>query len=90
MTGEATWLTAAILLFGLTGIVALAMIGQRIGLGLSAMRRRVTCPKLRKDCDCVLLRRASDGRLVDVASCSAFDDPERVQCKKTCLVSATA
>ncbi len=90
MTGQASWITGAILLFGIAGIVALVSFAQQLGRGVRAVRRRVACPGLGKDCDCVLLQRTSDDRWVDVASCAAFDDPERVPCKKRCLAVVAA
>jgi hypothetical protein len=84
MNGEASWLTVAILLFGAAGIGTLAAIGTNIGMKLRAVRRRVACPR-GVQCDCVLLQNPSDGRWVDVAACSAFDDPERVTCQRRCL-----
>jgi hypothetical protein len=89
MNGEASWLTVAILLFGLLGIGMLAAVGTQIGMKLRAVRRRVQCPRGR-ECECVLLQNPSDGHWVDVAACSAFDDPERVTCKRRCLERVAA
>ena len=84
MNGEASWYTAAVLLFGVIGLGTLVAIAKSYQAQLRAVRRRVACPRGRQ-CDCVLLQRPSDGKWVDVASCAAFEDPERVTCEKRCL-----
>jgi hypothetical protein len=83
MNGSASWITAIVLMVGALGIGGLVAAARRMGAGLRAVRCRVTCPR-GMQCDCVLLR-DSEGRLVDVASCSLFDDPERVTCARKCL-----
>jgi hypothetical protein len=85
MTGEATWLTGLFLAFGAFGILVLAIVAQRIGMMVRAARRDVVCPATERIAHCVVLTDVNDGHPVNIASCSRFDDPERVTCRKRCL-----
>ncbi len=90
MTGEATWLTGLVLALGAMGILLLTIVARRIGTMVRAARRDVVCPATEGIEHCVVLMDVNDGHPVDVASCSRFDDPERVRCKKACLRGVTA
>jgi hypothetical protein len=85
MTGEATWITAAILLLGGSAILLLAILGTQVGNALRAFRNRGVCPVSSKNVDRVILADRFDGHWVSVAKCSALEDPERVTCAKACV-----
>jgi hypothetical protein len=88
MNGSASWITVIVFMVGALCIGGLVAAAKGMGAGLRAVRCRVACPR-GMQCDCVLLR-DSDGRWVDVASCSVFDDPERVTCARKCLPMVSA
>jgi hypothetical protein len=75
----------------LVAVLALFTIVYALGRALTRMRRRerVDCPVRGRQFEIETFwkpdRRFNYSRRVDVASCSAFDDPDHIECGKECL-----
>jgi hypothetical protein len=57
------------------------------GFPFTSLRVGFLCPKRHAHVDAVLHRDPDTHRFSDVESCSAFEDPHAVTCKKLCLDS---
>jgi hypothetical protein len=67
-------------------LVGVLSTGRRFFPGMVAARRSFRCP-FRDESVAVDFKEAVwDGRLVDVAACTAFSPPRDVRCDKACLM----
>lgn len=65
-------------------LLALARFALRGGRLIGVSRREFVCPKLHQQVTCELWRDLRTSQFKGVRSCSAFDDPEDVQCEADC------
>jgi hypothetical protein len=66
-------------------VLALWGFGVRMGRYHQWRRRSIVCPGSAKWVNTTLVEDSKTGRVVDVARCSAFDDPDHVRCRKQCI-----
>lgn len=85
MIGQAHWIDfiPVLLIAATIGVFALQDVLAR--RNYRAEYRRFVCPKTHREVDLVFLRDAASGAAIGVKSCSAFLDPETVNCDKPCL-----
>ncbi len=82
MTGEAAWLTPALLLVGVLFVAGLVAVAKAMK-GFRRVLRTVECPTLAKQASLVVLQNEATGRHTDVLTCSALRGP--VTCAHGCL-----
>jgi hypothetical protein len=85
MAGEASWITGIVLLVGIAAVLALWVFGVRMGRYHQWRKRSIVCPGSGKRTDTIMVEKSETGRVVDVARCSAFEDPSDVRCRKQCI-----
>lgn len=85
MTGEAHWLTPAVMLIGLAAIALLAWASLHLWTRFRWRTMEGTCPVSREPVLRVVKVDATTGRYVDVERCTARPDPDRVDCDKDCI-----
>lgn len=85
MIGNATWLTAAILLFGAVGVLLLRYAAVRPFKYRFTRRAQIACPVSKRPVECTFVGSTITGELVGLERCTAFADPTRVRCAKACL-----
>jgi hypothetical protein len=85
MTGEANWLLLVMFPLGFAALLALWFFGVWVGRGYQWRKTKTTCPASGATVDVTLVTDASTGRIVDVARCAAFEDPNDVRCQKRCI-----
>jgi hypothetical protein len=66
-------------------IVALGVLGLQGGQARHEMECSVRCPVRHETVSCRLVKDVRIGQFRDVASCSAFAEPEKVTCERACL-----
>jgi len=69
-------------------LIGVLSAGRRLFPGTFAARRAFRCPFRETEVSVDFKEAVWDGRLVDVATCSAFSPPQDVQCEKGCLKMA--
>ena len=82
MSGEASWITLAILMVGAFGVVVLTAT-QRAKKGFQRVCLAVECPATSRQATVVMLRSETTGLCTDVADCSGLNGD--VTCARTCL-----
>ena len=53
-------------------------------------RTKVVCPASGATVDVTAVSENRSGRVVDIARCAVFEDPNRVRCQKKCIERANA
>ena len=53
----------------------------------AVVRRKITCPVKKQEVQVDLLRRgfSGEGKALEVKSCSAFEDPRKLDCAQDCI-----
>lgn len=90
MTGEAHWLTLALLGLGAIGILVLLYFASRLDWRFRLTRRKLECPVHHEQVDITAIRDEKTGQLTSVQSCSHFIKPGEVTCAQGCLRTANA
>ena len=88
MTGEASWLTLALILGGALVIVALGFHASRVARAGSHRhfeRRSLVCPKSGRLVDGSIVREDEGGEVVRVAYCPLEPDPLHPTCDEACI-----
>ena len=78
-------------LFAVIGVLAV-FTGVYFLVRNVVVRKRLTCPEKHIDVDVKLVRQgfSGEGPAVKVKSCSAFDNPRKVDCDQECLKEENA
>jgi hypothetical protein len=87
MTGQAHWLTLAFIAGGAAALLLMLWLegrASRAGRGKHYLSRTIECPKKHLMVDATFIQDNKTGAVDDVVRCTAFDDPERVTCRKYC------
>lgn len=87
MSGEASWITLAILLVGAAFVVGLAWVGLATK-GFRRAKASVECPTTKHGATIVTLTSETSGRATDVVSCSELKG--NVTCDRACLAQVNA
>ncbi len=65
--------------------VALAWLASQGGRARREQRVRFVCPHLRSVVDCRMVQEIRTGQWKELATCSAFADPELISCDRECV-----
>lgn len=90
MEGSAHWLDMLVVAGGGAAVLGLVLLLSRPFKFLTRKRQQLECPKLHRRVECVLVENNTSKQVVNVVSCSAFDDPEAVTCAKSCVAQQNA
>jgi len=82
MSGEASWITLALMLVGVVFVVGLAFVGLS-AKGFRRVKESVECPATHHGATLVTLQSETSGRHTDVVSCSELKG--NVTCDRACL-----
>ena len=88
MMGQESWLTFAFIAGGGLGVLLLGWMATRAskaGRGKHYASQCVACSQKQQRFQCTLVVDNATGKLERVARCSAFADPERVECEEHCV-----
>ncbi len=85
MTGEAHWLTLALLIASAMGVATLFYFAARLNRRYRLRRLRFECPLKAEDVETTMIRDEKTGELTSVQSCSHFANPANVTCEQKCI-----
>jgi hypothetical protein len=87
MTGQAHWLTLAIVFGGGFFVLLLGWAASRAataGPHRHFVTRTMVCPYKQRMVDVTFVKDDREQQVTDVARCTAFPDPEEIGCKGKC------
>lgn len=87
MTGEAHWLTLALIFASGVFVALLSYYVNRIGRRYITHRRNFVCPVSDETVEGKLIRDEKTRKWTGIVSCSAFANPASITCDRVCVTA---